>query len=57
MWTLIWIVVAVYATVGLIFLLRSGSRGFGADMHFALLWPVYLWMYWRHGIRRHDQKN
>lgn len=45
-----WISVSAYLTVGLIFVIRSGTRGIIADLIFAAIWPVYLWMYWRHGI-------
>ena len=48
--TIFWVLVLAYFAVGLAFLLRSESRGFIADMLFALLWPVYLWLYVRHGI-------
>jgi hypothetical protein len=49
MWML-WVGLVAYLAVGLIFLLRSPSRGFIADVLFALLWPIYLWLYVRHGI-------
>jgi hypothetical protein len=44
------VLILAYLAVGLIFLLRSETRGFIADMLFALLWPVYLWLYVRHGL-------
>lgn len=36
------VIFVVYLAVGVFFLMRSASRGFVADMMFALLWPIFV---------------
>lgn len=44
-----WLSALIYLAVGLVFVLRSGQRGFVEDLLFALLWPAYLLRYFHKG--------
>lgn len=38
-----------YACVSIFLIAASRSRGIVADILFGLLWPVYLYLDWKHG--------